>query len=195
LAVAEAQTLLLSKAWQELYIDVEEYQTGFVVPQGLIGLVSNNQDGTLKRINPDLRHGSNTSTAAGGATLAVPTGKIWDVLVIQATFLVDATVADRTCALFTPDLGLTGVAGTQPAQFFAASTVTASASQYAYILWFKGEDAIWTNDNGAVGRTEDEFPRTLTLNAGADIFAKITANKAAADNQGLDIIYIEHTAV
>jgi len=197
MTLAEAQTLMLGKGQQELWTDVEVHGNGFVISPQLLGLISNSGGSALKRskLIGDLKYATTASTAGTVSAVEVGTGKIWDVLAIQCEFLADATVIDRTANLYIPETGMETVAGTSPTTQFDPDALTLSASQYGYIIWMKGEDAVFYNDNGTTTRSEDDLPRALWLRAGGDIQAKISANGQAGDNTGLSVIYLEYDEV
>lgn len=129
-----------------------------------------------------------TSTGTGVATINITAG-IWDILVVSTSFKMAADVADRTAELNMPSIGLQGVAATDPGNFYLTPALTLSASQYGYIVYMpSGEDHLRTIDNGARGVTADQWPKSLTVNAGARFEAELTANEVAADLLGIDVI-------
>lgn len=137
-----------------------------------------------------------TATGNLGATLSVPTGKMWEVLTIQCSWLMDATVADRTCNFRMPETGLGGVAGSSPSNLLAEpAAMTLSASQFGYItIGNAGNQRAHQCDNGTGATSTYYWGCPFWLNAGGDLVAKIVANGVAGDLSGIDIAYREYIA-
>lgn len=112
----------------------------------------------------------------------------------MASFLMDANVADRSCRLYIPEVGLVGVAGTSPTSHFLTNyQITLSASQYGYII-LAGPNYAFLNDNGVVTNSSNLLLSLLPLwlVEGADIQAKPATNPQVTDKSGIDVLYRKH---
>lgn len=133
----------------------------------------------------------NTSTGGTIVSKTVPTGEVWELKTIQATFKLDANVANRTCELFCPSLGYGGVAASVPDSLLSTTLVVTplTASQYAFIFWTGDQNYAWKNTNGSpAGIANSSIPNAYLL-TGAILQADITANAQVGDLIGLDLSY------
>jgi hypothetical protein len=136
------------------------------------------------------QHAGASGLGATGVNISVPTGEIWEILAMYASFLCDATVISRTANLIvytqTPNR-LNAVPATGDIPF---SPLTLTASQHGSI-YVPGGGWVWDNDNGTI--TADAVvtlsPLPLYIDAGGVIKAAYSANGQAADASAIDIIY------
>jgi hypothetical protein len=133
-----------------------------------------------------------SGTAATAADITTQSDVITEVLTLQAGFKVDATVADRTCRLLIPELGLISLAASSPTTLFAANSLTLSASEYGYIINVGGIQ-VWLCDNGTVTtQSSASLLPGLWVGPSAVFRADITANAQAGDLQDLWMICREY---
>lgn len=140
-----------------------------------------------------LKKASHNKADGTTAFVTVPADKVWKAVLIQATFLADANVADRTCNIMIPDIGMGGIAGASPGSLLMSPTVSLSATQYGYLVVPTGTAAYChVTDNGVVGQQLKYWGCPQWFNAGADIQAKIVTNPQATDKSGIDVLYREY---
>lgn len=192
--IEEAKRILENLTKGQISVKLEKHGESYVLPLA-VALMLLKKDLTLNvlKSGPPVKQPYATAVAGATAGITPASGKMWDVLLIQAEYHADANVADRTCSLYVPETGLGGIAGASPTtQFDTVPTVSMQATHYATIIWLKGESVIWANDNGTITRTADDFPSSLHLYTGGDIQAKISANPQVADAVGIYALVVEH---
>lgn len=202
MTVEELQALVDNAEKSDLYVEVKKIGNKIILPiEALQAIIANNA-GALKKPNDvfgrrkitqgPIKVASDNKDDGTTAALEVPVEKVWRMLAVQASFLMDANVADRSVMLAVPEIGLGGVVGASPTTFLSGFTLTPiPASEYGYLLML-GDKVGYKCLNGAITLLTAHTPMPLWLNAGGDLQAKIYANPQATDKTGIDILYREY---
>jgi hypothetical protein len=190
-SLSELQTLIRAKAAKQIFIDCEVYGDGYVIPKEWANILAA-RDGTIETLGATLTDSTST-TGANGDTMTIGTdteGSVIEVLWLQATWLCDATVANRTCYIALPNYGTQGVAASSPASLLVMNALTLSAGEYGYSVLVPGGSGYNMNcDNGTTSNVTNRINAPLYLSTGGIIKALISANGQAGDKAGVDIIY------
>lgn len=188
--LSKLQTFLALLNARDLYVDIEEYEQGYVLPWGALqGALSPNKSGLLP-LTGDITTASNTGTASNLITaLTVPTGQIYFVMGIILSGTDDANVANRTWRVKISDALPAPAVASAASGATTAVTVTASQTLQIYMPPWLGYH--WKNVNGTLTAVANENPIPFYLLAGGTVAAENTAaNSQAADAYGITVKYI-----
>jgi len=180
----------------DLYVALEQIQEGkYLLPlETIMALGVEVLPGdTIRKTGYRTRLKRYTEARLDGTAshLYVPGGKVWECLMIQASYLMDANVADRTARIYIPEFGLGGVAGASPTSFFSAGSLSLQATEFGYLVWMLGDRYTLTVDNGTATNTDRVATWNGWLCEGGDIMAQLVTAEAT-DRTGLDILVKEY---